>query len=304
MPDICLLTSTRGSPHNDNGARLSHAWTAAGWSVSRADHDDIRLSGGVVGLAPDDRRLDQFDLIWLVGLGARASFLDRMQLLLSVDPARFVNTPHALLTQHAKYPLPLGPLAHHHPETYASRDPAWLRSIVERGGDWIVKPSAASFGRDVYRVRADDPNLGVILDALTGGDGSRYCLLQRYITEISGGETRVLLAAGGVIGAYKRLPGQSHRANLAGDGSAEITTLSSDETSLARAVAAQLQTHGIDFVAVDLAYPWIVEFNLANPGGLGTIERLTGENLAPAVVAALIRRFTESRRRPESACRS
>lgn len=304
MPNICLLTSTRGSPRNDNGVRLSRAWAAAGWTVTHGDHDDVRLAGGVLRLAGADQQLDRFDLIWLLGLGARASFLDRMQLLLSIDPLRFVNTPHALLTQHAKYPLPLGPLAHRHPETYASHDPIWLRSIVEQGGEWIVKPSAASFGRDVYRVNGDDPNLAVILDALTGHDGSRYCLLQRYIDEIRHGETRVLLAAGAVIGAYKRRPGQSHRANLAGDGSAEITTLSADEAALARAVAAQLHEHGVNFVAVDLAYPWIVEFNLANPGGLETIERLTGKDLAPDVVAALVRWVMESRRLPAPACRS
>ena len=304
MPRICFLTSTRGSPHNDNGTRLPAAWAAAGWSVSHADHDDIRLSGGKVRLTADDQPIEQFDLIWLLGLGARASFLDRMQMLLSVDPRRFVNTPHALLTQHAKYPLPLGPLAHHHPETYASRDPVWLRGIIERGGDWIVKPSAASFGRDVYRLNGDDPNLVVILDTLTGTDRSQYCLLQRYIADIRDGETRVLLSAGDVIGAYKRRPGPSHRANLAGDGIAETVTLSTDEAALARAVAVQLQGHGVGFVAVDLAYPWIVEFNLANPGGLGTIERLTGKDLAPAVVAALVSRFTVSRRQPEPACRS
>jgi glutathione synthase len=303
MPTICFLTSTRGDPHNDNATRLPAAWAAAGWSVCQADHDDIRLLGGRVCVA-DDQPIEQFDLIWLLGLGARVSFLDRMQLLLSVEPRRFVNTPHALLTQHAKYPLPLGPLAHHHPETYASRDPIWLRGIVERGGDWIAKPSAASFGRDVYRLNGDDPNLAVILNSLTGPDGSQYCLLQRYIAEIRHGETRVLLSAGDIIGAYKRRPGASHRANLAGDGTAETTELSADESALARAVAAQLQAHGVGFVAVDLAYPWIVEFNLANPGGLGTIERLTGKDLAPAVVAALASRFTASRRQPEPACRS
>jgi glutathione synthase len=289
MPDICFLTSTRGNPRNDNGVRLERAWAAAGWTVSHADHDDVRLSGGIVRLAPDDRPLDQFDLIWLLGLGARVSFLDRMQLLLAVDPQRFVNSPAALLLQHAKYLLPTGPLARHHPETYASRDPAWLRDIVARGGDWVVKPPAASFGRDVYRVNADDPNLEVILDTLTGHDGSSYCLLQRYITEIQHGETRVLLAAGEVIGAYKRRPGTSHRANLSGDGRAEITTLSANETALARAAAQQLQSHGVNFVAVDLAYPWIVEFNIANPGGLETIERLTGIDHAPDVVTALAR---------------
>jgi len=42
MPSICFLTSTKGAPRNDNHRRLPDAWTAAGWQVTRADHDDVR----------------------------------------------------------------------------------------------------------------------------------------------------------------------------------------------------------------------------------------------------------------------
>ena len=254
-----------------------------------ADHDDVRLSDGGVCLAPHDTPLDRFDLIWPIGLGGRESFLDRMQLLQLIEPRRFVTTPGALMMHHAKYSLALGPLAHHHAPTYASRDPRWLRTIIDAGGDWIAKPPAASFGRDVYRLRAGDSNLDVILDALTGHDGSNYCLLQRYVAEIEHGETRVLLAGGELIGAYLRRPGADHRVNLALDGHAETVSLAPDVSRLATLAAHHLLEHGIRFVAVDIAYPWIVEFNLANPGGLETIERLTGENLAPAVVEAIIR---------------
>jgi glutathione synthase len=291
MPSICLLISATGVAHNDNAARLTRAWTAAGWDVVVADHQAVRVCRDSVVLAPQDRPLAGFDLIWLVGLGARDSFLDRMQLLQCVPAQRFVNTPHALMSQHAKHQLQLGPLAHHCPETYASADPRWLAQIVARGGDWIVKPTAASFGRDVYRVDADDTNLAAILESLTGHDGSRYCLLQRYIREIEHGETRVLFACGEMIGAYRRRAGTDHRVNLAASGRAEAATPSPNEIALAQRVARHLQCQGIDFLAVDLAYPWIVELNVANPGGFATIESLTGEDLAPAAVAALIRRY-------------
>ena len=163
---------------------------------------------------------------------------------------------------------------------------AWLRQIVASGGDWIAKPPASSFGRDVYRVHAHEPNLDVILDALTGHDGSRYCLLQRYVAEIERGETRVLLADGELIGAYLRRPGADHRVNLARRRSRRShASICGTGSSRAIAAARRLREHGIDYVAVDIAYPWIVEFNIANPGGLETIERLTGENLAPRVVA-------------------
>jgi len=287
MPSICFLTSNRGAPRNDNHRRLPDAFAAAGWDVVRADHDDVRLSRAGVSLAPDDAPLDRFDLIWPIGLGVRESFFDRMQLLLTLDQRRFVTSAHALMMHHAKYSLALGPLSKHHPQTFASHDADWLRAIIASGGDWIVKPPAASFGRDVYRVSANDPNLDVILDSLTGQDGSRYCLLQRYIPEIERGETRVLLANGDVIGAYLRRPGSDHRVNLSLDGRAESVDLGDKERSLAVAAARHLLDHGIRFVAVDIAHPWIVEFNLANPGGLETIERLTGENLAPRVVTAI-----------------
>jgi glutathione synthase len=287
MPTICFLTSTHGVAHNDNHERLPRAFAAAGWSVTRADHDDVRLDarGVCVGAAP----LAEFDLIWPIGLGTRSTFLDRMQLLATLDERRFVTSPRALLMQHAKYALALGDLAAHHPQTFASRDARWLRAIVVAGGEWVAKPPASSFGRDVYRLCASEPNLDVILDSLTGHDGSRYCLLQRYVAEIERGEIRVLLADATAIGAYLRAPGSDHRVNLSGDGRAIGVEPAAAELDLARAVALRLLDHGIRFVAVDLAYPWVIEFNVANPGGLGTIERLTGVDLAPRVVSALTR---------------
>jgi glutathione synthase len=287
MPTICFLTSAHGVPRNDNHERLPRAWAAAGWRVTRADHDDVRLEsrGVCVGSSP----LADYDLIWPIGLGTRASFLDRMQLLSMLDESRFVTSPRALLMHHAKYALALGELSKHHPPTVASRDPRWLKRIVTTGGEWIAKPPAASFGRDVYRLRSDDQNLDVILDSLTGHDASQYCLLQRYVAEIERGETRVLLADAEVIGAYLRAPGGDHRVNLSGDGCALPAAPAAAELDLARAVAGHLLDYGIRFAAVDLAYPWVIEFNVANPGGLGTIERLTGVDLAPRVVAALLR---------------
>ncbi len=71
MPSICFLTSTDGAPRNDNHRRLPDAWEAAGWDVTRADHDDVRLTRAGVCIAPDDTPLDRFDLIWPIGLGAR-----------------------------------------------------------------------------------------------------------------------------------------------------------------------------------------------------------------------------------------
>jgi glutathione synthase/RimK-type ligase-like ATP-grasp enzyme len=48
-----------------------------------------------------------------------------------------------------------------------------------------------------------------------------------------------------------------------------------------------LTSMGANYVGLDMVYPWIIEFNVINPGGLVTIEQLTGENLAPQIISQL-----------------
>ena len=287
MPRILFFVSSNGVARNDHRARLPAAFAAAGWTVEVKDHQSVRVDAGV--LRADAQALDAYDLIWLIGLGTRDTFLDRMQLLASLDQRRFVTSPRALLEWHAKYHLMLGPFAAFHPESYASTDARWLESRIATGGKWILKPPGGSFGQDVYVVTRDDPNLHVILDSLTGHDGSRFCVLQRFVEAITAGEKRVLLANGHVIGAYLRRPTRDHRVNLANHGAPERTTLTIAETALATRIGAHLAANGARFVAIDLVYPHVIEFNLANPGGLETLEHLTGEDPAPRVVAALAR---------------
>jgi glutathione synthetase len=286
MPSICLLSTATTDAANDNPERLAAAFRNAGWNVVRRDQDSIRSAGGLLTLGPDDRPLEAFDLIWLLGLGDRHSFLDRMQLLANVHPRRMVNTSIALLELHAKHALPLAELSDLHPDTYASCDPAWLRSIVETGGDWILKPSAGSFGHHVARVDASHPGLDMLLEGLTGPDGSSYCIVQRYVPEIEIGETRVLVANCEVVGCYRRLPGPDHLANLSAGARTARHTLTTSEQRIARRVTEFLRGRGVRFAAIDIAGRYVIEYNIANPGGMETIERLTGRNPALDIVAA------------------
>ena len=288
MTSICFFIATTGFARNDNHRRLPAACAAQGMSVHVVDHDALGIARGALVLA-DGRALDDFDLVWPIGLGRQDTFLDRMQMLAGRSSAACVVDPLALLHLHGKYALPLGPLADHHPETHASRDADHLAAIVARGGEWIAKPPAASFGRDVYRLHAADSNLRAILSSLTGHDGSRYCLVQRYVPEIERGETRVLVAGGEIVAAYLRTPVGDHRANLAAGAQAMLAVLSPNERTLAQRSAEWLARQGVHWAAVDIAYPWIVEFNIANPGGLETIERLSGVDHAPEVVAKVER---------------
>lgn len=288
MPSIAFFITTAPPHANDNHERLPAAFRRAGWDVTVLDHQDIAHGRGCVvahTLVGEVAALHDMDRYFLLGFGQAASFLDRMQILRDLDQHRFVNTPTALMVQHGKISLAME-LPDAYPESYLSSDAAVLVRRIETGGEWIVKPPAGSFGRDVYRVDAQDANLRVILQHLTQ-DG-RYALLQRYVPEAEANEKRVLVAGGEIIGAYGKLT-QDHRGNLSAGAVATTTSLTENEERLVHRAAVHLQGEGVGFAAIDIARPYILEANVANPGWLQTYESLTGEDRSDTVVSALVR---------------
>ena len=280
MPHIAFLLGDTAGARNDNHHRLPAAFRTAGWAVTLLSQEAVRLGPSGVLLGDDDPA--RFHLIWVLGLGRFHSFLDRMQLLRLLPPERFVNAVDALVYRHAKYAW-----WRHMPETYASNDTHFLKSKLAQGGDWVAKPAAGSFGRDVSRIRADTAGAAEV-DRLVGDTGA-FALLQRFVPEIAQGEKRTVVAGGRIIGTYLRLPGTGLRANLAAGGTPTRGALSPAERALVETVAAELISNGIGFAAVDTVYPYLMEVNLANPGGLATLASLYGEEPSGRVVSAICR---------------
>ncbi|MCZ6641724.1 MAG: hypothetical protein O7F71_09115 [Gammaproteobacteria bacterium] len=279
MPEILFLLGDVALAYNDNHERLPRAFQAEGFRVTELDHDSITLTKEGIRLGPHPQ--ERFDLIWLVGFGRKSTFFDRMQLLGQLKQTRFVTEIDAFLHLHGKYRW-----LEHMPETHASNDVNVLVEVLEQGGTWVAKPSAGSFGRDVHFL-APGIDHRPILTQLTGGEMREFCLLQRYVAEIEQGETRTLVAGGKLIGSYLRKP-RDGVANIALGAKAQTTTLNAQEEALVRTIAEDLLAQGVGFAAVDIAYPYLMEVNVANPGGLGTLETLTGDDLSPAVAQAII----------------
>ncbi|MBC7176680.1 MAG: glutathione synthase, partial [Klebsiella pneumoniae] len=81
------------------------------------------------------------------------------------------------------------------PETLVTRNKAQLKAFWEKHGDIIMKPLDGMGGASIFRVKAGDPNLGVIAETLTEL-GSRYCMAQNYLPAIKDGDKRVLVVDG------------------------------------------------------------------------------------------------------------
>ncbi len=238
-----------------------------------------------------DGSLASFDILWILSFGTRNTFSDRMQLLKLLPPSvRIVNSLDSLLFMHSK-------ISHLHldglmqcPETHISSDAEALWTIVDKSNaEWVIKPVAESLGRSVFKLVRGDTNIKPLLQAMTGEDGSRYCLLQRYLPEVTKGEKRVLVAGGEVIGQYFRKPtAGDHRGNLHQGGQPTLCDLTAEERAGCQRVAGYLLEQGVYFAGLDISWPWLIEWNVVNPGGIATIEKLGGENLAKTVVQKVL----------------
>ena len=277
-------SDAQGDPHNDNAQRIPQAFMQAGWQVQTAAHNDLqwRNDALLVGTTP----AADFDLIWPIGLGPRATFLDRLQLMHTAAGASFITRPGAYTALHGK-----GALLQHGPESFISPSAeALARHMRDQPGDWVLKPLAGSFGRQVVRVST----VRQIEQALDG-DTSGYWMLQRFVPAITRGEIRTLVCCNQIIGSYRRVPGDELHANLATGAQAEPTTLSGADAERVSAVHAELLHQGVGFAAIDTVDGRLMEVNIANPGGLATLDRLYGGDHAAALVRAVEAGLSSSR---------
>lgn len=280
---------------------LVSACQARGWQPEITAIDSLALQAGMPCWSVHTAKGQKWrtpadtDLLWVLGLGSRASFLDKVQLLaLAEQKIPVINSPGALAFWHGKYlstQLGLGQLKI--PETLAASRPDWLWSeICRQGGVWVAKPPGGSHGHEVHKIQAGDLASLAVLERLTSEHA--YCLVQRYIPEIERGEKRVLLAGQRVIGQYLRLPAFGFKTNLAQGGRPAACTLTPEEKAAMHQLATTLCSKGILFSGVDLCWPWLIEINISSPGGLQTIARLSGQDLSADVIDAIEERLQAS----------
>ena len=259
------------APHNEIYTVGSTVW-ARGWS----QHQGLRRNDV-------DLRLKEAELLWVLGLGIRNSFLDRMQLLRSLDQSNFVNGVDAFVYLHAKHALLQTSLTRYHPYSIASDDPNLLSEHLAKGGDWILKPAAGSFGRSVFLLAGKEQSYRRAL--LDLGTSKGFFLLQKKVDTTH--EKRWLVVNNRVIGAYgKKLT--SHRGNLHSGSTPFVTEPSREEHSHVEEIATHLSDMGIRYAAIDVAHPYLLDVNLANPGWLSTYRELTGRDMSPQVLSALL----------------
>jgi glutathione synthase len=159
------------------------------------------------------------------------------------------------------------------PPVLVSGDMKRLRTFYEEHDDVIFKPLDGMGGTSIFRVRAGDPNLTVILETLTE-HGTRTIMAQRFLPEICEGDKRILMIRGEPVPfCLARVPLQGElRGNLAAGGTGRAQPLSERDRWIAAEVGPSLVERGLLFVGLDVIGDYLTEINVTSPTCIREID--------------------------------
>lgn len=217
-----------------------------------------------------------------------ANYLHDTQILglAQAEGVLIVNDPQGLRDLNEKLAALLFPQCC--PPTLVSRSAAELRAFIAEHGDTVLKTLDGMGGRSIFRARAGDPNINVILETLTQGD-RHLAMAQRFIPEIAAGDKRILLIDGVPVDyCLARVPqGGEFRGNLAAGGRGEGRPLSERDRWIAAQVGPEMKRRGMLFVGLDVIGDWLTEVNVTSPTCIRELDRQFGLNIAGSLFDAI-----------------
>jgi len=193
--------------------------------------------------------------------------------------ALVVNDPQGLRDLNEKLAALLFPQCC--PPTLVSREAVALKAFVTEHGDAVLKPLDGMGGRSIFRARAGEANLNVILETLTDG-GRHLAMAQRYLPEIVDGDKRILLIDGEPVDyCLARIPqGDEFRGNLAAGGRGEGRPLTERDRWIAAQVGPEMKRRGMVFVGLDVIGDYLTEVNVTSPTCVRELDAEFGLNIA------------------------
>ncbi|TQV89019.1 glutathione synthase [Aliikangiella coralliicola] len=178
------------------------------------------------------------------------------------------------------------------PGVLVSRNETDFREFLSKYGDIILKPLDGMGGSSIFRVRNDDPNIGVIIETLTQL-GTQSAMAQEFIPDIVRGDKRILMVDGEPIPyCLARIPAKGEtRGNLAAGGRGEAQPLSERDRWIASQVGPTLKEKGLMFVGLDVIGDYLTEINVTSPTCICEIDAAFDTNIAGTLFDAIEKRF-------------
>jgi len=201
-----------------------------------------------------------------------------------------VNRPQSLRDCNEKLFATLFPQCT--PPTLVSRRPDIIRQFAAEHGDVILKPLDGMGGTSIFRHRAGDPNLSVILETLTAL-GAQQIMAQAYLPAIKDGDKRILMIDGEPVDyCLARIPASGEtRGNLAAGGRGEARPLSERDRWIAAQVGPTLREKGLLFVGLDVIGDYLTEINVTSPTCIREIDAAYNTDIGGKLMDAIDRQL-------------
>ncbi|EKF44088.1 glutathione synthetase [Nitratireductor indicus C115] len=166
------------------------------------------------------------------------------------------------------------------PETLITRDPREVDDFRRQHGDIIVKPLYGNGGAGIFHLREGDRNLASLLEMFMQAFREPF-IVQRYLSEVRGGDKRILLIEGEPVGAINRVPAEhDSRSNMHVGGKAEPSELTNREHEICARIGPSLRERGFTLVGIDVIGGWLTEINVTSPTGVREVKRFGGPDIA------------------------
>ena len=156
-----------------------------------------------------------------------------------------------------------------------------LKAFHEQHEDVIYKPLDGMGGVSIFRVKAGDPNLSVVIETLTD-NGRLQIMAQKFIPDIVNGDKRILMIDGKPVDyALARIPASGEtRGNLAAGGSGVAQELTAKDRWICEQIGPTLREKGLIFVGLDVIGDYLTEINVTSPTCIREIDKAFNLDIA------------------------
>lgn len=207
--------------------------------------------------------------------------------LVEAAGVRVSNRPEGIRALHEKVVALRFPMLG--PETVVTTDPAEVRAFVGRVGSAVVKPLDGFGGLDVWLLRDDSSAIALAGSATAGG--RRHVIAQEYLPEVEGGNKRLFLLDGEIVGAVLRRPSADDFRIGPPVAPADVDD---DDLRIVAAVGPLLVRHGVQLAGLDVIAGRLIEVNVTCPGGMAKTDALLGTDLSGVILRRLLPSTTEN----------
>ena len=255
--------------------------------LARYHCDEIGESIRLSSLTETRYNLESFDVILIrKDPPFDDSYLTLLLLLVDIRGPRIINKPLSLLRYNEKLSIFLFP--EFITETIVTSSLSGItRFVTEVGGAAVLKPLYSCSGKDVELLLASDTGLKETILTATGNE-RRKVMIQRYLPEVTDGETRIFMLGDRPLAVMKKIPAPgSFKANFDFGAHGVAHWLSEREEKISRTVGAFCSEEGIVLSALDIIAGHLSEFNITSPGLLAESNRVDDVHYEESIIQFL-----------------